>query len=477
MWKKAPPPLGDFEQLVLMGVLRLGDTAYGAAIRQEIHARSGRDVSISAVYTTLDRLEAKGSSIPGSARRPRSAAVAAAGSTPCVRPAPPPSSRRIAPSRPWPPGSKPGWRRNEPDDTRLDRLAADAPPRRSLARSRHRRPGRGVRGPRRRRARRGPALAALAGDPQPRLATARSPIGAPVAAPGEASDAADSRRRRPLRPARPGPDARLRPRRHRRPRPRHRRDHGDVQHPQHGAAAPAAVRRAGAARAAVPRAATGDVPGHPALLALTGQLLRLAARGEGVRGDGDVSHPLLHPDGERHAALGRRGDGRRGLLRHRARATGAGPRAPPGRGSTGRERRRRQRRLLADAPRRPGRRGRTDAHPGRPGVRDRRGDAAVVLQRVVERHRARSVAAARPHRRAARQPREPQPAGGRAAATRRRRAAGDLRAGRHRHAAGSGLSRGQRRLGRDRGAAPGGDRRRHPHDPRDAARPPSRWCC
>ena len=60
MWKKSAPPLGDFEQLVLMGVLRLGDTAYGAAIRQEIHLRSGRDVSISAVYTTLDRLEVKG---------------------------------------------------------------------------------------------------------------------------------------------------------------------------------------------------------------------------------------------------------------------------------------------------------------------------------------------------------------------------------------------------------------------------------
>lgn len=61
MWKKsAPLPLGDFEQLVLMGVLRLGEAAYGAAIRQEIHARSGRDVSISAVYTTLDRLEIKG---------------------------------------------------------------------------------------------------------------------------------------------------------------------------------------------------------------------------------------------------------------------------------------------------------------------------------------------------------------------------------------------------------------------------------
>ena len=61
MWGKARgPALGDFEQLVLLGVLRLSDEAYGAAIRQEIHARSGRDISISAVYTTLDRLESKG---------------------------------------------------------------------------------------------------------------------------------------------------------------------------------------------------------------------------------------------------------------------------------------------------------------------------------------------------------------------------------------------------------------------------------
>ena len=60
MWSKSQPALGDFEQLVLFGVLRLADDAYGAAIRQEIHARSGRDVSINAVYTTLDRLEEKG---------------------------------------------------------------------------------------------------------------------------------------------------------------------------------------------------------------------------------------------------------------------------------------------------------------------------------------------------------------------------------------------------------------------------------
>jgi PadR family transcriptional regulator, regulatory protein PadR len=63
MWFKAKAPvLGDFEQLVLLGVLRLerDDMAYGAAIRQEIHTRSGRDISINAVYTTLDRLEGKG---------------------------------------------------------------------------------------------------------------------------------------------------------------------------------------------------------------------------------------------------------------------------------------------------------------------------------------------------------------------------------------------------------------------------------
>src|SRR3954471_8030590 len=60
MWfKQNAPALGDFEQLVLCGVRRLEDEAYGAAIRQEIHARSGRDISINAVYTTLERLESK----------------------------------------------------------------------------------------------------------------------------------------------------------------------------------------------------------------------------------------------------------------------------------------------------------------------------------------------------------------------------------------------------------------------------------
>ena len=52
--------MGEFEQLVLLAVLRLGDQAYGMAVRAELEARTGRDVSYGAVYTTLDRLEEKG---------------------------------------------------------------------------------------------------------------------------------------------------------------------------------------------------------------------------------------------------------------------------------------------------------------------------------------------------------------------------------------------------------------------------------
>jgi DNA-binding PadR family transcriptional regulator len=54
------PSLGEFEQLVLMAILRLEDDAYGATARRDIEARTGRRLSISAVYTTLDRLEQKG---------------------------------------------------------------------------------------------------------------------------------------------------------------------------------------------------------------------------------------------------------------------------------------------------------------------------------------------------------------------------------------------------------------------------------
>jgi PadR family transcriptional regulator, regulatory protein PadR len=52
--------LGEFEQLVLLALIRLGDEAYGMAVRRELESRAGRDVSIGAVYATLDRLEDKG---------------------------------------------------------------------------------------------------------------------------------------------------------------------------------------------------------------------------------------------------------------------------------------------------------------------------------------------------------------------------------------------------------------------------------
>ena len=51
--------LGEFEQLVLLALLRLGNGAFGAAIHREIATRAGRDVTPAAVYVTLERLEAK----------------------------------------------------------------------------------------------------------------------------------------------------------------------------------------------------------------------------------------------------------------------------------------------------------------------------------------------------------------------------------------------------------------------------------
>ena len=52
--------LGEFEQLVMLAVARLGAQAYGTSIRREIEARSRRAVTIGATYVTLDRLVAKG---------------------------------------------------------------------------------------------------------------------------------------------------------------------------------------------------------------------------------------------------------------------------------------------------------------------------------------------------------------------------------------------------------------------------------
>lgn len=53
-------PFGEFEVIVLLAVLHLGEAAFGSGIRDEIQRRSHRRVSRGAVYITLDRLEEKG---------------------------------------------------------------------------------------------------------------------------------------------------------------------------------------------------------------------------------------------------------------------------------------------------------------------------------------------------------------------------------------------------------------------------------
>jgi DNA-binding PadR family transcriptional regulator len=52
--------LGEFEQAILLAVLRLGDGAYGLSVRNEIESCMGRQVTHGAAYSTLDRLEDKG---------------------------------------------------------------------------------------------------------------------------------------------------------------------------------------------------------------------------------------------------------------------------------------------------------------------------------------------------------------------------------------------------------------------------------
>jgi PadR family transcriptional regulator, regulatory protein PadR len=56
----SPVNLGEFEQLILLAILRLGDEAYGVTIRAELADRAGRAVARGALYTALERLETKG---------------------------------------------------------------------------------------------------------------------------------------------------------------------------------------------------------------------------------------------------------------------------------------------------------------------------------------------------------------------------------------------------------------------------------
>ena len=52
--------LGELEQIVLLAVMRLGDEAYAVPILEQIGSQTGRKIARGALYTALDRLEAKG---------------------------------------------------------------------------------------------------------------------------------------------------------------------------------------------------------------------------------------------------------------------------------------------------------------------------------------------------------------------------------------------------------------------------------
>ena len=120
--------LGEFEQLVMLAVLRLDEHAYGTAIGGELKERAERDVSPGAIFTTLERLESRGlvtsrygepTSERGGRRKrfyriergwpPRAAAVARDGAadgartrskTGAIMTTGPPSPRRTAPPAP-----------------------------------------------------------------------------------------------------------------------------------------------------------------------------------------------------------------------------------------------------------------------------------------------------------------------------------------------------------------------------------------
>jgi DNA-binding PadR family transcriptional regulator len=52
--------LGEFELMLLLTLIHLGDDAYGVPLSKELALQRGRDVSIGSVYAALDRLELKG---------------------------------------------------------------------------------------------------------------------------------------------------------------------------------------------------------------------------------------------------------------------------------------------------------------------------------------------------------------------------------------------------------------------------------
>ena len=52
--------LGEFEQVILLAIMRLGSDAYGKTVRELLAELLKRDVTVGALYATLERLEGKG---------------------------------------------------------------------------------------------------------------------------------------------------------------------------------------------------------------------------------------------------------------------------------------------------------------------------------------------------------------------------------------------------------------------------------
>ena len=52
--------LGQFELMVLLALMRLGEDAYGVTIADELEKETGREVVIANVYATLERLQDRG---------------------------------------------------------------------------------------------------------------------------------------------------------------------------------------------------------------------------------------------------------------------------------------------------------------------------------------------------------------------------------------------------------------------------------
>ena len=55
-----PNPISNFELMVMLALIRIGDEAYGVPISEEIESHSGHDVAVGSVYAALDRLQKRG---------------------------------------------------------------------------------------------------------------------------------------------------------------------------------------------------------------------------------------------------------------------------------------------------------------------------------------------------------------------------------------------------------------------------------